>query len=450
MRVYVVSLGCPKNQVDTERLLGALGPRTSLVERVEEAELALVATCAFIQPAVEESIEAVLDVARDIAESNPAAVLAVAGCLGQRYGVGELAQELPEVDYWLDPADRGMWPREAMAALAARRRAGESVPHETPLGVLGAPRRVVSPAGSAFLKVSEGCDHACAFCAIPNIKGRHRSFAPEALVEEAAGLLIPGGGHARELTLVGQDLTAYGRVHGVGKSAGLIALLEKLLPLPGLDWLRCMYLYPAGLDDELLAFFKANADPRGPLLPYLDIPLQHAHPEVLRRMGRPFAGDPWRVVERVRAAIPDAVIRTTFIVGYPGETESQFQALKSFVEEAALHHVGVFPYWPEEGTRAATLSDQVSEAVKGARAAEIMEAQQAVSQARLEPLEGEMLDVLVEAALPDWPGLHQGRVWLQAPGVDGVTYVSGEGVAPGALVSAEVHEAKVYDLVALV
>lgn len=447
--VYVTSLGCPKNTVDTERLVGALGPGVVLTGDPEAAELVLVNTCAFIHPAVEESVDVILELVHAVEEENPSAVLAVAGCLVQRYGAAELTAEIPEVDLWLTPSEWPHWPEMVREKVAAGR-AGKVVPASAgPSVAPGGPRSLSTTAGHAYLKLSEGCDHACGFCTIPSIKGPHVSFDADALVEEARALVAgEHGPPVKELVLVGQDLTAWGRSTGKG-SAPLVGLLERLLAIDGLAWLRTMYLYPAGLDDRLLDFYRANAAPGGVLLPYFDIPLQHAHPDILRRMGRPFSGDPARVVDRVRSAVPDAALRTTFIVGYPGEEAHHFEALEKFVRETRFQHMGAFPYWPEEGTRAASMADQVADSVKKSRLERLMKAQAEISEELLEQYVGEEMEVLVDAPVAEWPGLHKGRVWLQAPEVDGVTYISGEEVRPGVLIRASIEESKTYDLVAL-
>lgn len=432
-RIYSVSLGCPKTRVDTERLLGALG-RVRLVERPEDARLIFINTCGFIAPAVEESVQAVLDAAEAAGRAGgERPLLAVAGCLVSRYH-GELVPELPEVDLWLplDALDR--WPLMIGEALQRR---GLATGHELPAG----PARLGGAVSYAYLKVSEGCSHACSFCTIPSIRGRLRSEPLDSLLAEARLLLDRG---VRELVLVAQDLTAYGLDRG--EKGGLIRLLEGLLPLPGLARLRLMYLYPAGLTDELLDFLRSAG---APLVPYFDIPLQHAHPEILARMGRPFARDPWRVLDRVRSRFPEAAIRTSLIAGFPGETEEHFLALLDFVRTARLLHVGAFPYWPEEGTAAAAMPDQVDDEIKQERVRRIMETQEEVSREILSGHVGEEIEVLVDEESPEWPGLHIGRAWFQAPEVDGVTYVSGPGVAPGRLVKATVEDAGPYDLSAL-
>ena len=252
------------------------------------------------------------------------------------------------------------------------------------------------------------------------------------------------GAGVKELILVAQDTTAWGR--DLPEEKGLISLLEKLLPLGGLEWLRIMYMYPAGLSRELLAFLKSAGRP---FLPYFDIPVQHAHNAVLTKMGRPFAKDPSVSLDRVREFFPDAALRTSIIVGFPGETDEHFKTLYDFIEKTRFHHLGVFAYQAEEGTKAAAMPGQIPERVKKERRNALMELQAGISEEILEEYAGEYLDILVDRQNAEWPGLYEGRAWFQAPDVDGITYVSGPGVAEGTLVRAEITEARTYDLVAL-
>lgn len=432
--VWTQSLGCPKNRVDTEHVLGSLGVPVKSVAHMGQARLVLINTCGFIAPAVSESIRAILDAAEQIASRKRKPLLAVAGCMVGRYGVEELARELPEVDLWLPTAALPRWPAMLARALSLQ---------EAPAVMDGAwPGRMLSTGPAhAWLKVGEGCRHACAFCTIPSIRGPLTSVPVAALREEARRLLSQG---VRELNLVAQDLTSWGA--DLTPRASLTDLLAALLPLDGLAWLRLLYLYPSGVTPELLRFIQ-TAGPS--LLHYFDIPLQHAHPAVLSRMGRPFAGDPRRVLDKVREAVPDAVLRTTFIVGYPGETEEHFEALCRFVEETRFHHVGVFAYQAESGTPAAAMPDQVPDAIKERRRDTLMELQRDISEGHLAATVGARLPVLVERPHDEWPGLHVGRVWFQMPEVDGITYVSGPGVAPGALVTCDIEDNTAYDLTAL-
>lgn len=442
LSIYSISLGCPKNRVDTERLLGSIAPaQVRMVQDYDEAQLVVINSCAFIAPAIEESVSTILEAADEIAglpeERRP--LLVVAGCLPGRFGAASLKGEIPEVDLWLETNDMPEWPERVLSALRA------SHWQDLPLlsGLSSGPGRVLSTGPSyAWLKISEGCGQACAFCTIPMIRGKVRSSTAGELVTEARALLDDG---VKELILVAQDLTSWGR--DLPEKPNLRQLLEKLLPLDGLERLRLMYLYPAGLTDDLLGFIR---DAGKPLLPYFDVPLQHSHPDILTRMGRPFAQSPMKVVEKIRQYLPEAALRTSLITGFPGEGEAEFADLCGFVEEVRFQNLGVFAYQAEEGTPAASMPAQLPEEVKLERQSRIMEIQEEISEEILRDYLGEQLEVLIDAPHPEWPGLYVGRTWFQAPEVDGVTYVSGENIAHGDLVKAEISETFTYDLNALV
>ena len=428
IKIYSVSLGCPKNRVDTERTLGSLGPST-VVATPEEADLVFINTCGFIAPAISESVRTLVDHIEKITACAPGKrpLLAVAGCLVGRFGTTSLAPDLPEVDLFLDVADLPFW--------------GERIRERMGLGSMPASRLLSTGPSYAWLKISDGCRHACSFCTIPAIRGKLRSSAQEDLLREARQIVSSG---VKELVLVAQDLTAYGSDRK--EKYALQQLLEQLLPLQGLERLRLMYLYPAGVTRELLDFLAGAG---APFVPYFDVPLQHAAPGVLSRMGRPFAQNPHEVVDRIRSVFPDAALRTSLIVGFPGETTQDVDTLCEFVAATRFHHLGVFAYQPEEGTPAAAMPDQIADAEKQFRRDTLMELQGEISEEILAEYMGQRLKVLVDSAHDEWPGLHVGRAWFQAPESDGITYVSGKGVEPGALVEAEVVETNVYDLVAL-
>lgn len=427
--VFCISLGCPKNRVDTERMLASLGAFHP-VQDPSRAGLVLINTCGFIEPAVRESTQSILETALRLRDLDPRPLLAVTGCLVSRYGA-ELRDALPEVDIWLGVHEEHL--------LAERIRALSSAPVAFPKTV---PDRVLSTMPAyAYLKIGEGCNHRCRFCTIPAIRGRLRSSPVQAVCDEARAILDQG---VSELVLVAQDLTAYGR--DLGLRHGLESLIAELSKLDGLRWLRLMYLYPAGLTARLLHFL---ADQGLPLLPYFDVPLQHAHPEILAAMGRPFRRDPRHVVDRIRRSHPEACLRTSLIVGFPGERPHHFRALHAFVQETCFDHLGVFAFCPEPGTPAAALSGQVGVKTKTRRREELMALQARISTDLLRRRQDQDVDILVERASPEWPGLFEGRVWFQAPEVDGVSYVSGAHVAPGRIVRAQVQDTMAYDLVAL-
>lgn len=304
------------------------------------------------------------------------------------------------------------------------------------------PGRILSTGPSyAWLKISDGCRHACSFCAIPNIRGGHRSHCKDMIVREARALLDQG---VKELNLVAQDLTEWGC--DLDGKQDLRTLLDGLLPLPGLERLRLMYLYPAGMTREMLKYLREAGKP---FVPYFDVPVQHSHPDVLSRMGRPFARNPREAIDRIRSVFPEAALRTSIMVGFPGETEAHFEHLREFIEEVRFQHLGVFAYRAEEGTPAAVMPDQVEDRVKEWRRDVLMEAQADISAEWLSQFEGDRLSILVDAPHSEWPGLHTGRAWFQAPEIDGMVYISGPGVEPGALVDADIVECRDYDLVAL-
>ena len=429
LRCYSTSLGCPKNRVDTERLLGSLGVALVPVESPDEAELVFINTCAFIQPATEESVRTIAQAIADIEELPKRPLLAVAGCLVGRYHAEDLAPELPEVDLWLDNSDLEAWP-----AMLARKL---GLPEPT------VPGRILSTGPSyAWLKISDGCRHACSFCAIPNIRGGHRSHCKDMIVREARALLDQG---VKELNLVAQDLTEWGC--DLDGKQDLRTLLDGLLPLQGLERLRLMYLYPAGMTHEMLKYLREAGKP---FVPYFDVPVQHSHPDVLSRMGRPFARNPREAIDRIRNVFPEAALRTSIMVGFPGETEAEFQALCDFVKETEFDDVGVFTYSQEEGTPAATMDGQIPEEIKEERYHQLMAIQAKVSEIRNQELEGSVHTMLVEKVEQE-KGVTQavGRIEIQAPDVDGLTYLEdAEGVQPGDMIPVRIAQGFAYDLVA--
>lgn len=428
LRCYSVSLGCPKNRVDTERLLGSLGVGLTFVKEPEEADLVFINTCGFIAPAIQESVHVIVQALADLEGVEPRPLVAVAGCLVGRFSPADLAGDLPEVDVWLDNRELDAWPGLLRQALGLHGDAPEG-------------RLLSTPPSFAWLKISEGCRHACAFCTIPRIRGPLRSHSIDFIEHEARAALDQG---VKELVLVAQDVLAWGSdLHG---RPDMRRLLDRLLPLPGLTRLRMLYMYPTGLTAEFLRYLR---DAGAPFVPYFDVPLQHAAAGVLERMGRPFARNPRECVERIRDVFPDAALRTSLIAGFPGETDRDFAELMRFVEETQFTHLGVFTYQAEEGTPAASMPDQIPEELKTQRRDAIMECQSAISEAWLAQFEGERLEILVDEPHPEWPGLHTGRTWFQAPEIDGVTYISGPDVRPGALVEADIVECREYDLVAL-
>jgi ribosomal protein S12 methylthiotransferase len=432
LKLGVISLGCDKATVDSEHLVARLvGHGAVVTPALDDADVVLVNTCGFIDAAKRESIEALLQAGRLKQGGRCRAVVAV-GCLVARYGP-ELEAELPEVDYFYGFQDLpGLVPRLVKDGLLdARETAHPGVRH-----YLGRTPHV------RYLKISEGCDHGCAFCAIPLMRGTHRTRPLEELVREAAELERAG---AREINLVAQDLGHYGR--DVPGGPRLPALLRALLDGTAVPWYRCLYVYSAGITPELVALLAT--EPR--VAPYLDMPIQHATGRMLEAMRRPERPETIRAkVRALREAIPDLALRTTVLVGFPGETEADHRALIEFLDEIQFDRVGAFAYSAQEGTRAAELPDDVPEAVKQERLAEVLELQRAISAERLQRLVGREVDVLVDGPDESRTAAAVGRTVWQADDVDGCTYLKDGAVAaaPGSFVRARVIESLDYDLVA--
>jgi ribosomal protein S12 methylthiotransferase len=426
--VYFRSLGCPKNQLDTEVMLGSLALRGfAIAERLEDADVAVVNTCSFIESAREESIEAILEVA-DLRESGRLRALVVAGCLPQRYGA-ELAKELPEVDAFVGTAAFTEIAPILEDALAGRSRGVYVEAGRTQLYDDATPRLLVGPGHSAYVKIAEGCDRICAFCAIPGIRGRFQSRTLDSLVRELRQLAEAG---VREVNLVAQDSTSWGKdLPGRPRLAELVRGLDDV---PGIDWIRLLYLYPSAVDDDLVAAIASAKR----VLPYVDVPLQHASDGMLRAMRRGTTAARQRsLVERLRAGIPGLTLRTTFIVGFPGETEADFEALCDFVRETRFDRVGVFRYSDEEGTAGAELPGKVPRSVARARYRRLTQLQQEIMAETLGEAVGREAEVLVDAVLGR--GRALARLASQAPEIDGITYLASKGeLAPGDLVAARI------------
>ncbi len=440
-RVHLISLGCPKNRVDSEVMVGKLreGPYT-MVDDPAEADVIVVNTCSFIQPATEESIQTVLEMAGH-KETGNCSKLIVTGCMVQRYGTS-LEGELPEVDHFLGT---GEYHRIGEVLKA---RAGQ-LPRsfvDTPMYIHDelAPRVNSWRPHSAYLKISEGCNHRCAFCIIPQLRGKLRSRPIPSLVTEGRRMVEQG---VRELNLVSQDSTAFGRDLKDGSDLG--GLLRALCTIEDLRWLRLHYAYPIGLPESLL---RAIAE-EDKIVPYLDMPLQHASGPMLKAMRRGVtrAGQE-RILERVRRYVPDIAIRTTFIVGFPGETDEDFETLVDFVRDQRFARVGAFTYFQEDGTPAAALPGQVPEEVKQARQERLMEVQAEISRELHEGMVGQELEVLVDGPSAEDERVLSARLATQAPEVDGQVFLDGPGpdVLPGQFRRVRITSASDYDLVATV
>jgi ribosomal protein S12 methylthiotransferase len=431
--VHFRSLGCPKNQLDTEVMLGALSLSDfAIAERLEDAEVAIVNTCAFIESAREESIQAILDVA-DLRESGRLRALLVTGCMPQRYGA-ELAKELPEVDAFIGTSQYVNVPEILGEVLAGRSRGIYVEARRTHLYDHDSPRLLIGPGHSAFVKTSEGCDRVCSFCAIPGIRGRFQSRKLESLVRECETLAASG---VKEINLIAQDQTSWGKdLPGRPK---LAQLLRRLDATESIEWIRLLYVYPTAVSDELIEVIASGRR----LLPYVDIPLQHASDRLLRTMRRGVTADRQRrLIEKLRAEIPELTLRTTVIVGFPGETETDFEELCAFVRETRFDRLGCFRYSDEEGTAAFTLPDKVPRALARDRHKRLLALQSQILAEKQAALVGRELPVLVDAV---GPHTAQARLASQAPEIDGGVVLRGACRA-GELRHARVTRARGVDL----
>ncbi len=414
--VAFVSLGCAKNLVDTEVMIAKLASAGWRVEsEAKRADTVVINTCAFIDPAKEESTEVILEHA---ARKRRGQQLIVAGCLAQRYGA-QLQSLVPEIDGVVGTGAYAGIVELLAEAEAGRKPVRLHLEEEPEHDFL--PRLVTTPRATAYLKIAEGCDHPCTFCIIPQLRGAFRSRSAESIVAEARALV---NGGAKELILIAQDSSMWGRDRGI-RRGGLAQLLEKLHEIEALEWIRLLYLYPATIDRELIAAMAALPK----VCKYMDMPLQHAHPEVLRAMRRPSNGERYlEILDEFRSRIPGVTMRSTFIVGFPGETDEHVAYLEGWIERAQLDRVGFFEYSAEEGTPAAALSDRVAKARRRKRLIRLREAQRLASERARAARCGSTVRVLAEEYLNPrraWFGRSQG----EAPGVDGGIYFTGNAQA---------------------
>jgi ribosomal protein S12 methylthiotransferase len=445
-RIYFVSLGCPKNQVDTELMLGQVeAAGHSLVHAPETADVIVVNTCAFIDAAKEESIDTILEMAEH-KKGGARRKLVVTGCLAQRYA-DELAADIPEIDHILGSSD---FPSIAKVLAPAKAR-GKKLPviqvAETPAYIYDhdAPRVRIGAGHTAYVKIAEGCDRPCAFCIIPKLRGPQRSRGIADIVAEAEQLARSG---VVEVNLIAQDLTRYGWDTGSdpGTRPTLAQLVRALGEVDALRWVRLHYTFPSAFDDELIDAIASTPN----VVKYVDVPLQHISDPMLKRMRRGHSSRVTReLVAKLRARIDNVVLRTTFIVGHPGETDAEFDELCAFVDESKFERAGAFTYSIEPGTVSALLPNRVDPDVASARQERLMEVQRAISRAHHEAMVGRELDVLVEGVSSESEYVLEGRWYGQAPGIDGVTYVAhgpGRTATPGSMVKARVTQASDYDL----
>jgi ribosomal protein S12 methylthiotransferase len=433
--VHMISLGCPKNLVDSEVMLGLLSKSGYIITPDEtQAECIIVNTCSFIQEATEESIDTILRVSRHRRDGFCRRLI-VCGCLPQRYGY-QLLEEFPEVDLLVGTGQFHLI--NTLIESAPRKLYADNPPsflydHTTP-------RLISTPERTAYVKIGEGCSRACAFCIVPKLRGRYRSRDPASIVQEAAQLARAG---IKEVILVSQDTTSYGR--DLGQGISLETLLRDLAKTVGLEWIRLLYLYPdpRHLTNGLMEVIAREEK----ICSYIDLPIQHIDDGILTAMKRGVAGDQLRkLIGSLREKVPGLTLRTSLIVGFPGETEDSFRSLVKFVQEIEFDRIGVFQYSSEEGTPAASLGNQVPQEVKEARYREIMELQAKISLKKNLGLIGTVQRVLVEGYCPETRYLLKGRMASQAPDIDGEVYIT-RGTATSRMVNLRITHASEYDVV---
>lgn len=447
-KLHLTSLGCPKNRVDAEHMLGiARSMGHELVANAEEADTLLVNTCAFINDAKEESIDAILAMAKLKENSQGEKKLLVSGCLAQRYAK-DLEAEIPEIDHFLGTSDyakigsilgNAQVQKGKPELVLLKKKEKNLVSTELDyLEKFDLPRINSLPSFSAYLRVSEGCDNKCAFCIIPKLRGLQRSRGIEDLVKETEFLAKSG---AKEINLIAQDLTAYG--HDIAGRPSLAHLLDALASVSGIRWIRQLYAYPRSFSDEYFKVFQHKN-----ILPYIDMPVQHGSEKVLRDMKR--GGSKARltsIINSLRENISGLVLRTTVIVGFPGENEDDFKQLCDFVAENKFDRLGVFQYSNEENTTAFDFANQVPKEIMARRYRELMELQREISREKMHAMIGTVQEALVEGQSDEHELLVKGRLWSQAPEIDGHLYISSEKTLNvGDFVSVRVNEAHDYDV----
>ena len=443
MKIGVVSLGCPKNLVDSETMLGLIHEENyEITNDPSEAEIIIVNTCGFIESAKEESINTILQMA-EYKKSGSCKYIIVTGCLSQRYAE-ELFNELPEAD-----AIAGVEVYDEIGSIIKRVMNGERfimLERSKPDVIYTSketflPRILTTPSYTAYLKIAEGCDNCCSYCAIPKIRGPYRSKPTEQVLKEAKALADNG---VKELIVVAQDTTRYGEDLPGGKLL-LADLLKELNKIESLKWIRVMYCYPNNFTDDLIETF-ASLDK---VCKYVDLPLQHASNRLLASMNRYDTREEVEtLLAKLRKRIPGIVIRTTFIVGFPGETDADFEELKEFVEQQRFENAGVFAYSQEEGTAAGAMPNQIPDEIKQERYHELMALQAQISEEIHKDTEGQTLEVLVEGIEEDGSGLHYGRSYREAPDIDGLVFIENPGdIKPGCFVKVNILQGFTYESV---
>ncbi len=433
--VHMISLGCPKNLVDSEVMLGLLSRnRYTITPDETRAEVIIINTCSFIREATEESIDTILRVSRHKREGLCQRLI-VCGCLPQRYGA-QLLDEFPEVDLFIGTGQFHLI--DSLIESAPQKIYMENNPSF--LYDDQTPRLISTPNHTAYVKIAEGCSRACSFCTVPKLRGRYRSRNPASVIEEVSQLARAG---IKEIVIVSQDTTSYGR--DLGKGASLEALLRDMVKIEGIEWIRLLYFYPdpRKLTDGLMEVIAREEK----ICKYIDLPIQHIDDGILEAMKRGITGSKLRqLIDTLRRRITGLTLRTSLIVGFPGETEARFRRLMEFIEEVQFDRMGVFRYSPEEGTAAASLGNQVPEEIKEARYRQIMQLQANISLRKNIGLIGTVQRVLVEGYCPETHYLLRGRMASQAPDIDGEVYIT-KGTASSRMVNLRVTHVSEYDVI---
>ena len=433
-KVCLVSLGCPKNLVDSEVMLGILKKHHfELIIDEKEADILIVNTCGFIGDAKEESIDAILRLV-ELKEKGRCRLLIVTGCLSQRYKE-ELAEELPEVDYFIGTGEYHRIAEIIKKSPSSRLIVGipTYIYNETTPRILSTPRYY------AYVKIAEGCSNHCSYCTIPSIRGELRSRHVPSVLKEVEGLVAQG---VKEINLISQDTTSYGK--DMGDPEALERLLKGMVRIDGLEWVRLLYLYPTRITDTLIKIIRDEEK----VCNYIEIPIQHISERLLNAMNRRYSRSQIeRLIEKLRKEIPGVVLRTSLIVGFPGERERDFEELLDFVESAKFDRLGVFKYSKEEGTLAYDMKYQVSEDIKESRFDTIMKIQARISLEKNRAIVGSTFKVLVEGVKEKNPVVLKGRIEGQAPDIDGITYINKGKATPGDMVNVLITDASPYDLI---
>jgi len=438
IKIALISLGCARNLVDSEVILGTLKKSGyKISDSPSGADIAIVNTCSFIEDAKKESIETILDLIELKGRKKLKGII-VAGCLPQRYG-RELAVELEEVDGFLGVDAAGRLP-SMIKSLALGRKSDIILREPSYLYNDRSPRLSLTPKHYAYVKISEGCSHRCSFCIIPAIRGPHRSRKAGSVLKESRSLIAKG---VKEINIIGQDTSIYGKdIYG---RYSLASLLRKLSRLEGANWIRLLYGHPDHITDDLISVISEEAH----ICKYIDIPIQHISGRILKAMGRRASAAQIRdLISKLRKRIPGVALRTSLIVGFPGEGEREFRELRDFVKEACFERLGAFRYSAEEGTGAARMKGQVPEKAKASRWEEIMRIQQGISEKINRSIIGRELDVLIDEPDPADKGIFLGRSYMDAPEIDGTVFVRGTGIKAGDMVRVRVVDGYEYDLVA--